>query len=256
MKNTEIVNHKRVGGNYTMAQLRPVIEKYFTVNKSYDSTKNFILSFASDYADYSVNHPPVVYYFQVIKNDNPQATKPNCISSLSIPIIPVGWDKNSKQDMDDFVKNASSMDSIKNKCLALNDEQYSERINENIVEAYNYILFSLAERYAEAAKSGDNATASMIKNLAIMQDSKFDFESLQKLQKNKSNFSLAPNPQFGMAYASYKKIQEKYRELMNVLNEYRVYDTKRELDEQKTAHTKSMFSKSKFSQEIPSQFGE
>ena len=242
MKNTGIVNNRRVGAGYTWAQLRPVLETTFYTNANFDSTKSFILPFSNDYADYSTGIPRI-FHFQVIKNENIKITKANGILDLTIPILPVGWDTNSKQDMDDFVKNAKDPEAIKNQCYGLTDKEYSRRINEGIVEAYNFILFSLAERYAEALKSGDKNTAALIKNMAIMQESGFNFNEFLKLMQNKSNYAVSANPQFGTAYVSYLKAKDKYQELLNVLQEYRTYDAKNEIKDQNTAHTKAMFNR-------------
>ena len=42
MKNTEIVNNRRVGTGYTWAQVRPVLETTFYTNANFDSTKTVL----------------------------------------------------------------------------------------------------------------------------------------------------------------------------------------------------------------------
>lgn len=250
MKNTEIVNGKRVGAGYTWAQLRELSEVIFHTNAHSDTTQTFLLPFSTDYEYYS-NGFPKIYRFEVIKNDNINITAANGILDLLIPIIPVGWDINSRQDMDDFVKNAKNLEAIKNKCSQLNKQDYERIINERILEAYNYIIFSLADRYVEALKHGDEKTVALIKNMAIMQESGFDFNKFLKLKEKGIGHAIFIDPQFGLAYTSYLRTKEKYQQLLKDLYNYKIYDVQEEIKNKNTNHTKSMFYKSNNSESQP-----
>lgn len=259
MKQTEIVDHRKVGQGYTWAQLRPISEQLFVVNSSSDATENFIQPFASDYA-YHSDDIPTIYTFQINKNNNPTATKDNCLVDLKIPILPVAWNTDSEQDWFDFVKNAKTREIIQNSCENMPKNEANRRINRKTIEAYNYIKFSIAKKYLslvseihsienELDKLQDKPSktkedvakanklirkykdlansAKMLKNLDIMKD--FEYDDFAKALGGNPNYLVFKNPNFAATYELYDNACRTYPKILNVLDNYRKFDVRQEL---------------------------
>lgn len=235
MKNVEIIDGKKGGENYTNAQFRTVTETTITSNLRIDETKTFALWLNSEFDHYSDKFPNILHY-RLIKNNNSNLTNANGLLDISIPILPVMYNTNSPSDLHEFIVNGNEK-TFKAGKANFTREEYEKRINKNSVEALNYILFSLAERYHIAEINNDKNTMELISNLSIIKENLFDLNCYSLIQENKHSYSFTTDPIYALAYSKFEDTKEKYAELIKAVNLYRQYDVRKELESRSTNHS-------------------
>ncbi len=201
---------------------------------------------------------PTLLHFFVTKNNNANLTKANGILDLTIPIIPIVWNINSRESLNSFIRDA--------KVPAINAEAYENmpkdeserRIDQYAEKIYNYIKTELAIRYLVAKNHGDKIVMNQIKNMKIMNDCNFDFDIFEAITKGpktlrhkggnhylifdnngKEDYVQISDTQ-AKIYPSYRENLDKYIstrkqfiELKNAIESYKTYD----IDEFEQKHT-------------------
>lgn len=231
MKNTEIIDGKWVGAGKTMAQFRRIDEvSPFSINENGD-TSNFARIHFYNMVEYYSEYAPSLLHLQIIKNKNSKVTKNNALLDLVVPVLPIGYMTNNENDYEKLILNGTP-ENIKQEKEALSPKESDRRIKEYSDEAFNYFLFSIAERYYVAMQNNDKKTMNMLAGLKVFDKINFDLDSFVKL-KNDESVDLG----FTMAYKSYLDTQKKYNKLKRVLISYREYEVRKELEEKNTLHS-------------------
>lgn len=127
---------------------------------------------------------PTSLHFYVTKNENHKLTDSNCVTELTIPIIPVLWNITSRESINSFIKNARSPEAVAEQYKTMDPAEKERRIEQYTQKVMTYIKTQLALRYLLAKKHGDKIIMSQIANMSIMKDEGFDFDLFEAIANN------------------------------------------------------------------------
>ena len=236
-KKTDIVKGHKISGGKFNSTLRPVQKQELNTTKSSDPTSSLDILIAET-IDYYSHLQPAIFHFSISKNDNSKLTPANGIIDLSIPIIPICFNTNSRVEMEEFMKAASTPASLENKLSKIPENEIEDRIEGARSTAMNYILFALGERYNVAKQSNDQKTMDQIANLAVIKENEFDLELCSMVIEKKKTKDQLSRAHYAAGYNFYVKTEAEYDRLLNILNRYSYYDIQQEINQENIKHTK------------------
>ena len=116
MKKTdyEVRRHHRIDSGFVMATKQPVLDYSFVMKNSYDESKDLPNVFANNLEDSSRKGLPSIMVFRFEDNTS-NKRKSTPLVDLKIPIIPLGFDSDSRADISTMINNPKSSEvAIKN----------------------------------------------------------------------------------------------------------------------------------------------
>ena len=254
---SETVSKNRTG-NAAAAIKRPVDTIEFFNSRISDGTKSMRIYIEGlfDYA--SQDGYPKLIHFYVTKNDNHKLTESNSVIELTIPIMPVTCNINSRESINSFIKTAKSPAIVSQNYSEMDPAEREKRITQNTQKVMTYITTQLALRYLLAKRNNDKIIMKQIENMAIMKEQQFDFDLFEKIAHNPKTlrrkkdgsylvFDIEDKEQLvpitdeqSSMYADYKDaidkfpaIERQFTTLNSDIETYRTYD----INESKTNHT-------------------